>query len=290
MSDVAIEKELKRDGFGTVELIAWKGADGGAVRVVRRVVSAKFGLGLIGRLLARRESRALAVLEGSGVTPIAEPLALDGEFIGRLRALPTRQGEVPRARSVFIRPFAEGLPLHRAEILPHDFFDLLESDVRSLHSEGVCHNDLHKEQNIVVSPGGRPILIDFQLATRHPKRRGRWFRARCADDLRHIQKHRRRYTRDGRGPAELRVADSDRMPRRGIPFVWKRFGKPIYKFVTRKVLRTRDGEEMRPSSGPWPRWTEPIGMSDAGRADRSARVLSDESQEHFEDRAPAVDT
>ncbi|MEL6429633.1 MAG: hypothetical protein AAFR54_10680, partial [Planctomycetota bacterium] len=142
---------------------------------------------------------------------------------------------------------------------PRDFFDLLVAAVEELHAAGVCHNDLHKEQNVVVGRDGRPVLIDFQLATLHPKRRGRWFEARCRDDLRHVQKHRRRYTRLGRGPAELRVPESERMPRRGIPLVWMKTGKPVYKFVTRRLLGTRDGEEHRPSSGPWPEWVGPVG-------------------------------
>lgn len=262
---VRIEKELKRDSFGSVELLCVDfGADssmGGSdeVRLVRRFVTARFGWGYVASLLARREQRALNALRDRGVTEIAGSSALAPQVMAEALTLPTLAGESPRPGRVFVRPFAVGLPLHRAEALPLNFFDLLEQSVEGLHRAGVCHNDLHKEQNIVVAPDGRPVLIDFQLATRHPKRRGRWFRARCRDDMRHIQKHRRRYTRDGRGPEALRVLDSERIPRRGIALVWMKTAKPLYKFITRKVFRTRDGEEIRPSSGPWPRWTQPLG-------------------------------
>ncbi|MFT5733138.1 MAG: hypothetical protein ACI80K_002373 [Paracoccaceae bacterium] len=237
--------------------------------MIRRVVRGRLGAGWVARLLARREERALRLLREAGVTAIAGAPEVPGEVLGALRTMPTQRGFQPRSRDVFLRPFADGLPLHRATHLPRDFFHLLEEAARELHAVGVCHNDLHKEQNIVVAPDGRPVLIDFQLATLHPRRptkglEGRWFVARCRDDLRHIQKHRRRYTRDGRGPVEESVPDEARMKRTGIPLVWMKTGKPLYKFVTRKILRTRDGEEMRPSSGPWPAWREPLGGEAGG--------------------------
>ncbi|WP_419190286.1 hypothetical protein [Saltatorellus ferox] len=264
-----IEDELKHDVFGCVELVSWcdpaapDGPESVSVRMIRRVVRGRFGAGLVARLLARREERALRALRDAGTAAIAQAPPVPAEVLAALRSMPTRRGFVPRPKDVFLRPFAEGLPLHRATHLPRDFFTLLEEAARELHGAGVCHNDLHKEQNIVVAPDGRPVLIDFQLATLHPRRptsgiEGRWFVARCRDDLRHIQKHRRRYTRDGRGPEEESVPDSARMKRTGIPLLWMRTGKPVYKFVTRKVLRTRDGEEMRPITGPWPEWTEPV--------------------------------
>ena len=257
--------------FGSVELVSWSDPGDPArapVRMIRRIVRGRFGAGMVARLLARREERALRVLRESGTTAIAAAPALPAEVLAELRSLPTSRGYSPRPAQVFLRPFADGLPLHLAKELPRDFFQLLEDAARELHAVGVCHNDLHKEQNIVVGVGGRPVLIDFQLATLHPKRpdkgfEGRWFVARCRDDLRHIQKHRRRYTRDGRGPAEERVPDKERMKRTGIPLVWMKTGKPLYKFVTRKILRTRDGEESRPSSGPWPTWGPPVGAQAA---------------------------
>lgn len=249
-----ILRELKRDTFGRVELLEC--SDG--TRVIRRVVPRGFVLGWAARKLARREARALEVLEGSGV--VGAVPSLDEATIAEARVTP----DGARSRDVFVRHFVDGEPLHRATELPHDFFDLLEDLTRRMHEHGVCHNDLHKEQNVMVRADGRPALIDFQLATLHrglPERglRGRWFTARRRDDMRHLQKHRRRYTRDGRGPEELRVADTERMPRRGIALWWMRTVKPVYRFVTRRVLRTRDGEERRPSTGPWPTWGPPIG-------------------------------
>jgi len=254
-----IMEEMKRDAFGVVERIACEGPDGAPVELVRRIVVGPALLRPLARLLARREQRALETLRTSGITAIAATPRVPPALLAELSSMPTLSGESPRGRDVFLRPFAQGQPLHLTGELPRDFFDLLEGSVRALHGAGVCHNDLHKEQNIVVDPAGRPVLIDFQLASVHPRRTGRTFVARCRDDLRHIQKLRRRYTRDGRGPEELRVPDEARMQRRGLALLWRRTVKPLYLFVTRRVLRTRDGEVGRPSAGPWPRWTEPVG-------------------------------
>ena len=106
---------------------------------------------------------------------------------------------------------------------------------------------------------GYPALIDFQLASIH-RAGSRIHRTRCADDLRHLQKHRRRYTRDGRGPADVvREGRGHGVRRSLLARSWRRLGKPAYNALTRGLLGTRDGEERRPSSGPWPEWTEPLG-------------------------------
>jgi len=262
MSEVRIVAELKRDAFGHIELLERLPVAGGVLRVervVRRVAAARPGLGPLARALARRERRVLAALgdlehrlapeHRSGLGGLVE----DAVFA----AHPDLRGRVPRTREVVLRAYVPGAPLHRAETLPYDFFALLEDLVRALHGVGLCHNDLHKEQNIVVRPDGRPALIDFQLASLHPHG-GRVFESRCRDDLRHVQKHLRRYTRDGRGPAELAVPEEARMPRRGVARIWRRTVKPVYTLITRRLLRTRDGEERRPATGPWPRWVEAV--------------------------------
>ncbi|MEO0652176.1 MAG: serine/threonine protein kinase [Planctomycetota bacterium] len=223
---------LKRDGLGRVELVPRDGE-----WVIARVACGGRlpGSGLVARQLLARERRALERLDGLERFP---------RWLG---------GSGSRGE----RSWIEGQPLHLATALPRDFFALLRSLVEDLHGRGVCHNDLHKEQNILVRPDGRPALIDFQLASVH-RRRGRTYRARCHDDLRHVRKHELRYERQGRPkrPDERgRVALPKRSP---LAAVWRRSGKPLYNFVTRRLLRTRDGEERRPSSGPWPVWTEPL--------------------------------
>ncbi|MCA8979563.1 MAG: phosphotransferase [Planctomycetes bacterium] len=245
-----VAETLKQDQFGRVERLV-----AGDVVVLRRVAcGSRIPLsGVIARALMRRERRALRALDGMcGVPRVVED--------ARAASAPSADGTVPRVKHVLLRSWIAGAPLHRAEALPEDYFELLDALVHELHARGVCHNDLHKEQNLVVDPSGRPALIDFQLASVHASG-GRLFESRVRDDLRHVQKHRRRYTRDGRGPrgVDARRGAGHGVRRSRLAAVWRRLGKPAYNFFTRRVLGTRDGEERRDSSGPWPRWTPPVG-------------------------------
>ncbi|MCC6409569.1 MAG: phosphotransferase [Planctomycetes bacterium] len=250
MAECATERTLKRDALGRVELLR----RGEELRIRRVACGSRVPLTrAIARVLAERERKALAALAGRVAAPRLE---LEPVW----SATPSLDGAVPRADSVLVREFVAGVALSAADALPRNFFELLEAEVRRMHALGVCHNDLHKEQNVLVRPDGRPALVDFQLASVHRPGSFTW-RARVAEDLRHVEKHRRRYMRVGRGPAGAEIdVLAVAKPRRGpLAFVWRRAGKPLYNFVTRKLFRTRDGaEERRPSSGPWPRWTEPV--------------------------------
>lgn len=246
-----VRQVLKSDSFGRVECLEASTGE----RLLRRVACGASipCSGLVARYLMRRERSALQVLHGlDGVPELRE----DPEAL----ATPSATGVAPAARDLLIREWIAGEPLHRAAELAEDFFDHLDDLVSELHARGVCHNDLHKEMNVMVGEDGFPHLIDFQLASTHP-RRGRTFEARVRDDLRHVQKHRRRYTRDGRGPrgtGEQRGSGHG-LRRGGVALVWRKTGKPLYNFVTRRLLGTSDGEERRPSSGPWPAWVKPRG-------------------------------
>lgn len=246
---------LKEDALGRVERIALD------VRppCVRRVACGGRipGSALLARVLLGRECHALRALSHvDGVPRIVDAPAW--------ASAPTPGRPPFPARAVLLRSWIEGVPLHRAVALPEDFFDHLDDLVARLHACGVCHNDLHKEQNILVDARGYPWLVDFQLASRH--RPGSWlFQSRARDDLRHIEKHRRRYARQGR---EARTVALPRgrghgIERSWIARGWRRFGKPVYVFVTRRVLETRDGEDRRATIGPWPSVAPPLGAPSA---------------------------
>jgi len=261
VTPVRILEEMKRDALGAVHRVALEREHEPRQEFVLRSLDGWMVLRPLARLLARREQRAMAACRAASVPRIDPAPALSDDeraVLGRMTGV--------RARELFTRPFVAGAPLHKAERLPLDFFDLLESAVRDLHAAGVCHNDLHKEQNVVVETSGRPRLIDFQLASVHPQRSGRRFEARCGDDLRHVQKLRRRYTMNGRGPAGIGVPEAARIKRRGLALLWRRTGKPAYLFITRGLLGTKDGEDRRPFEGPWPRWDGPLEAAPVGTA------------------------
>jgi tRNA A-37 threonylcarbamoyl transferase component Bud32 len=50
------------------------------------------------------------------------------------------------------------------DVLDAEFFDRLEGLVLQLHERGVVHGDLKKLENILVTPDGRPVLVDFTAA------------------------------------------------------------------------------------------------------------------------------
>ena len=241
-----LQRLLKRDSFGRVELVRLSVPDeGGAADTlaIRRVACGGSlpGSALVARLLLDREARAL---ERLGAAPAQDSVP---------RILERRPDSL-------LREYVDGVPLSEAEALPVDFFERLAELVAEVHARGVCHNDLHKEQNVLVGIDGRPWLVDFQLASVH-QGDSRARRTRCREDLRHVEKHRRRYMRTGRGPAglELDLSRVEPLERSLAARWWRRSVKPVYVFVTRRILSTRDGEARRRSDGPFPRWTPALG-------------------------------
>ncbi len=242
-----VTRELKNDSMGLVERI-----DGPRGPVVRRVARGAGvpGSRLVANVLMRRERRALKRLSSvAGVARLVEDVDYG--------TAPSMDGSVPRSKDVLMRTWVDGDALQNAEELPRDFFDLLEGLVRDMHERGVCHNDLHKEANILVGLDGYPALVDFQLASVH-EGDGRTFRIRVREDLRHVEKHRWKYTTRGVGAGGAPVA-RPKKKRSLLAHLWLRLGKPPYMFVTRKLFGYTGGERGRPKTGPWPEWTPPIG-------------------------------
>ncbi len=250
---------LKEDSLGRVE---WLQAHDDSAMIRRVACGGRFPLSrwLARRLMARERAALLRLGEVPGLPRLLDSTdsrydeVLDLESPGRGR---------PASKDLLVRHSVSGCALHQAQALPENYFDLLERLVAEVHAQGVCHNDLHKEQNIMVDAQGYPGLIDFQLASVHAGD-SKSFRTRCHEDLRHVQKHRRRYLRDGRGPKGIAIEQSigagagAGLRRRPLSLLWRKTGKPLYHFFTRKVLRRWDGEERRESSGPWPDWTGPL--------------------------------
>lgn len=202
---------LKKDLFGEIWLL--KGADQRAI--LRDAGTAPWWTRPIALALLRREARALSALDGLHGVPSL--LQLD--------------------RTTLTRSFIDGVPLYRAGSPDARYFRVALRLLRALHMRGVTHNDLAKEPNIVVTRDGQPAFLDFQLASRS-KARGKLFRIAAREDLRHLMKHKRTYVPDSLTQSQLALIERPSLP----AMIWKKTGKRIYLFVTRRMLGWADRE------------------------------------------------
>ena len=205
---------LKRDVFSIVERGTYSGPDGDIDAVVRRIDEVPWWTRALARLFLRREARALALIGPLGIAP---RLLFSGE-------------------RVLVRSFIDGVPLHIARpVGDRAYFRSARAALRKLHSTGVCHNDLAKEQNWLRGADGRAYLTDFQLSSRF---RGRAFRVAAYEDLRHYLKHKRSYAPDALTATEKRI-----LARKSwITRIWMATGKKVYIAVTRGLFRFTDRE------------------------------------------------
>jgi len=207
----AAEQTLKADLFGSVSLRT----DGQGLLVRRDTTRARTGLGWFARLLARREARALERLDGLPGTPVL--IGFDGRRLDR--------------------SFIDGRPMQQARPAEAGYFRDALRLLRQLHLAGVTHNDLAKETNWLVTPEGRPALVDFQLAAVH-RRRSVLFRVLAREDLRHLLKHKRTYLPSALTARQRRILATPAPHSR----LWKATGKRAYLLVTRRVLGWADRE------------------------------------------------
>ncbi len=202
---------LKKDLFGEVRLETVAGRP----HIVRDAAAAALPVRWLAQLLMRREARALAALDG-----------LDG-VPGLLRA----------DRGRLVRDYLEGSPMHHARPADPAYFRRALRRLRQVHARNVVHNDLAKEPNLLVTPGGQPAFVDFQMAWHSPGR-GRLFRILGYDDLRHLLKHKRTYCAEHLTDRQRQILAAPSLPSR----LWMRIVKPPYLFITRRVLGWADRE------------------------------------------------
>ena len=201
---------LKTDVFGSVS----RSGD----TVIRDARVARPWARVLALHLMRREHRALT------------RLALKQGIDGIPRVLDFSPGALTRS-------WIDGAPMQIARPRDPEYFRAASKLVRKLHAANVIHNDLAKETNWLVTPDGRPALVDFQLAMTLT-RRGAIARALGHDDLRHLLKHKRTYLPERLTARETRILATPSLPSR----LWMASGKRVYLFVTRKIFRWRDRE------------------------------------------------
>ena len=202
---------LKRDLFGTVTRI--ERSDGS--RVLRECGTARWWLRPLARRLLARERRALQRLAG-------------------LERVPTLLATAPGRLE---REWIEGRPMQLAQPRDPRYFREGLRLVRRMHARDLTHDDLAKEPNWLVTPDGLPAIVDFQLA-RHAPRRGPLFRMLAHGDLRHWAKHKRQYLPE-RLTARQRALLARPSP---LSRLWRATVKPVYRFVTRRLLGWADRE------------------------------------------------
>ena len=205
------KKLLKKDLFGEV----WTTEESGKPAILRDARPAHWWLAWIARRLLIREAKALAAL--SDIDGIPQLIRHDSHTL--------------------LRTFLPGEPMHRGRPQTASYFREAARLLRRIHSAGVVHNDLAKEANILLSQTGSPAFIDFQLAC-FSAQRGRLFRIAAREDIRHLLKHKRTYRPDLLTKRERAILESPSLLSRA----WMTLIKPIYLFVTRKILGWSDRE------------------------------------------------
>ncbi|BAV99578.1 hypothetical protein ABIE09_003017 [Lysobacter enzymogenes] len=216
MSEVIEVTALKADSFGRIALMR----DGRGLFVRRDLGHVPWWLRLPAWWLARREARALQRIAGLEATP--QLLGWDGRKLDR---------SYLAGAAMYQRP-------------PHGdlaYFRRARRLLQRLHRRGLAHNDLAKEANWLVLTDGAPAIIDFQLAVRGDPR-SRWMRLLAREDLRHLLKHKRTYCPQFLTPVERRVLKRHSWVRE----LWFVTGKPVYRFVTRRILHWEDNEGQGP--------------------------------------------
>lgn len=215
-ADAVEIQSLKADSFGRIALMR----DVGGTFVRRDLRHVPLWLRLPAWWLARREAQALRSIAGMPDTP--QLLHWDGRRLDRSYMAGAAMYQCPP----------------RGDIA---YFNDARRLLQALHRRGVAHNDLAKEANWLVLADGRPALIDFQLAVRgHP--RARWMRLLAREDLRHLLKHKRMYC-----PQALTAVERRLLQRRSwLRNAWFATGKPVYRFVTRRLLHWEDNEGQGP--------------------------------------------
>jgi hypothetical protein len=215
-ADAVEIQALKADSFGRIALMRDERGE-----FVRRDLShVPLWLRLPAWWLARREANALRRIDGMPATP--RLLRWDGRVLDR---------SYMAGAAMYQRP-------PRGDVA---YFRKARHLLQVLHRRGVAHNDLAKEANWLVLADGAPALIDFQLAVRGAPR-SRWMRLLAREDLRHLLKHKRTYCPESLTPVERRLLRRHSWLRDA----WFATGKPVYRFVTRKLLQWEDNEGRGP--------------------------------------------
>jgi serine/threonine protein kinase len=181
---------------------------------------------LLGKLLTRREARALLKLDSAAGVP---------RLLGQ-----------PGSRALYME-WVGGISIKEAltqEIDWPKFLAELENTLREIHAQGVAHCDLRGLSNILVGPEQTPYVIDFVscffAGSRWSFIRGWVFRRFCEADRQALLKLRQRVA-----PETMNTADAELITHSGVfNRAMRRIGQGIRKVSLRLLTRqsgTRSG-------------------------------------------------
>ncbi len=171
----------------------------------------------IGRFLVWRECWVLRRLAGTGVVPGGvrrlSPFSLREAFVAGFALRDSDTGVY--ASNVFDPSKVRGVPTEMLrEPVPASFFDALEEGVRAVHAAGFVHLDLHNARNVMVGPGWRPVLVDWQSALPTRWMPGPVRRALERIDLAGVYKFRNKFHPGDLSPEQTRFLERRRTIRR----------------------------------------------------------------------------
>ena len=152
---------------------------------------------LLGKLLTRREARALLKLDSAAGVP---------RLLGQ-----------PGSRALYME-WLDGISIKEAlarEIDWPKFLTELENTLRKIHAQGVAHGDLRGLSNILVGPDQTPYIIDFVscffAGSRWSFIRGWVFRRFCEADRQALLKLKQRVA-----PELMNAADAESIAHSGV--------------------------------------------------------------------------
>ena len=121
----------------------------------------------LGRFFVWRECWILRRLETTGLVPGGVrrlgPFALREDFVAGFALRDSDTGVFTRNACEPSTAYGVAEEMLR-EPVPRSFFEALEAGIRAVHAAGFVHLDLHNSRNVMVGPGWKPTLIDWQSA------------------------------------------------------------------------------------------------------------------------------
>ncbi len=216
MSDYVVIETYKEDVLGSIQLVQLQN---GTKAICRQYSDAVWILRPLAYVLAAREASILKKIS-----------VLNTEQLPRF---------IDMKNGYLLRSYVAGNSLRKTPVDNVVFYERAGELVRQLHTCGVVHNDLEKPENWVVIDEHNPGIIDFQIAMKLQS--GWWFNMLSHEDLRHVIKQKKRFCNTPLSDEETVLLEN----RSAFGNWWKRYFKPAYNFITRKIFNYTDGSHSR---------------------------------------------